>query len=187
MQLKDNTIEFFLNEISTDRLRNYIIPGLSSSMIGAKHESGACVRLFDASRTQETEIIPHSHRFDFQCLVLRGSVVNHHWTTTDSEEDGDLYQPMLVTYTGLPGAYTPPKPVGEVQLWRKETTLYSAGDWYGMDSDDIHSIVFGKDAVVLFFEGHEVIDRTVFLQPVVDGQVVPTFKVEPWMFQKVTA
>ena len=67
-----------LKAMANSRLGNYAgIPGLSSSLLGGpKHGR---VRLFDCSRAHEESIVPHSHRFDVLCLVLRGAVENHLW------------------------------------------------------------------------------------------------------------
>jgi hypothetical protein len=53
-----------------------------------------------------------------------------------------------------------------------------------MTADEIHSIFFGRDTSVLFFEGPNVSDTSIILEPVVDGETIPTFKVEPWAFKR---
>ena len=47
-------------------VRNYAIPGLTSSLIGSPSPNGT-VRIFECSREHQEPIIPHSHRFSFQC------------------------------------------------------------------------------------------------------------------------
>jgi len=56
-----------------------------------------------------------------------------------------------------------------------------------MKSTQIHSINFAKGTEVLFFEGPTIMDTSVILEPYVDGETVPTFKTEPWMFKKAMA
>lgn len=162
-------------------LRNYVVPGLTSSLLGG--DGHGTVRLFEASREQYSDIVPHSHRFDFTCLVLEGYVVNRVWLPTSSTQ-ADLYEAATLLYGGEPGKYRmKPHALGRSR-WHYQDIRYNAGNWYTMDADEIHSITFSRNAVVLFFEGPTRVDSTTIIQPVVDGEVVKTFKVEDWMFQK---
>ena len=68
--------------------------------------------------------------------------------------------------------------------WHQEMYSYLAGDTYFMRHTDIHSIRFEKGSEVLFFEGQPKAPGSAMLEPWVDGQVVPTFKTEPWMFPR---
>jgi hypothetical protein len=54
-----------------------------------------------------------------------------------------------------------------------------------MTADQVHSIFFSRGAIVLFFEGSKESDTSIILEPFVNNEIVPTFKVEPWMFKKV--
>lgn len=63
-----------------------------------------------------------------------------------------------------------------------QSTPYVHGDFYSMKASEIHSITFSRDALVLFFEGPEKATETLILEPFVDGQTVPTFQVQPWMY-----
>jgi hypothetical protein len=56
------------------RLGNYIVPGLTSHLVGGA-EFGK-VRVFSTERSARDFITPHSHRFDFTSLVLSGTVHN---------------------------------------------------------------------------------------------------------------
>lgn len=160
---------------------NYIIPGLSSSMVGGG-EFGK-VRLFEASRNQLDAICPHSHRFDFVCLVLVGSVANNVWTETD-EDFGDLFQLSRIVYSGdFTGT---DKTAIENSFWESIPEYYNAGETYSMKASDIHSIEFSKDAKVLFFEGPSISDSSVILEPVVDGKTIPTYQKPDWMFTNVS-
>lgn len=162
-------------------LHNYAIPGLTSWIIGANpNPVRGCVRLFECSRDHFETIIPHSHRFDFQCLVLRGGVVNVTWTEDDR---GDEFAVSSLEYGGEAGHYSYAMTTA-VRKFSRSLNSYKEGEWYGMKHDEIHSIFFGRDTSVLFFEGPRVSNQALILEPYVDGQRVPTFKVESWMFRK---
>ena len=155
-------------------LLNYIVPGLSSSLL-----TDGVVRLFEASREQHGDIVPHSHRFDFTCLVLRGRVTNRIWKP---DAKGECYQSSTLAYNGAPGDYAIER--DEVGAWSYRDNFFTAGEWYTMEADQIHSITFSADATVLFFEGPTIRPGTTILEPVVAGRRVDTFKVEDWMFLK---
>jgi hypothetical protein len=175
-----NRAAFFLQSMKHSPIQNYGgIPGLTSWLIGAPSEQGL-VRLMECSREHQEPIIPHSHRFDFHCVVLAGFVRNIIWEPCVK---GDEFQASVLTYSGEPGKYR--KTACASQLWAATTRAYAAGDEYGMTADQVHSIFFSRGASVLFFEGPKVSDTSIILEPVVDGEVIPTFKVEPWMFKTV--
>ena len=165
-----------LNEMRNSRIDNYAIPGLSSSLIGG--EGFGKVRLFECSRDHQEQITPHSHRFDFVALVLRGDVRNIVWTP---HTNGDCFRVSTLTYGGEPGNYTVNSDRAHCNMIPC-TSSYKEGEWYSMKAEEIHSIQFDKGAAVLFFEGPEISDWSLILEPVVDGLVIPTFKREPWMF-----
>jgi len=169
----------FLQTIKHSSLRNYVLPGVTSSLIGGAPGAGQ-VRLFEASRIQEEHVTPHSHRFDFQCLVLEGWVKNILYVP--APEYFDFYEEQELLFGGKPGLYRT-EGIGR-NFFKKEEKRYDQGEWYGMKSDEIHSIEFSQHAVVLFFEGPEVTNKTIILQPVVDGEVCQTFRVADWMFKK---
>jgi hypothetical protein len=160
-------------ELSHSTLRNYILPGLDSSLLGTT------TRIFTNTRESSGMITPHSHRFDFQCLVMRGSVVN---AIYEADESGDAWMMSSLRYLGEPGAYEKLQDGHGPFSVRKAT--YEAGEWYGMQHDEIHSISFSRDAVVLFIEGAQVTDTSVYLEPFVRGEVIPTMTTESWMFAK---
>lgn len=167
----------FLQCMKHSAIRNYGgIPGLTSWLIGAPSPHGL-VRLMECSREHQEPIIPHSHRFDFHCVVLAGSVRNIIWTMAPR---GDDFRASVLTYRGAPGEYRPAP--GETHTWATTTRTYMAGQEYAMTADQVHSIFFSRDAQVLFFEGPCSTDASIILEPVVDGVALPTFKVEPWMF-----
>ena len=157
-------------------VRNYAIPGLTSSLIKT-------VRLFECSRSHEEPIVPHSHRFDFQCLVLEGTVRNRIWRRSVNGE-GDVYAATELLYSGEgPGCYTGRGECSTSRYTRVDF-IHGPGDWYSMKHHEVHSIFFERGTKVLFFEGPTVADRSLILEPYVDDQVIPTFEVKPWMFKK---
>lgn len=161
-------------------LRNYIVPGLTSWMVGDGSSLG-CVRLFESERDQQRDIAPHSHRFDFTCLVLRGQVVNKLW---GHDAFGDEFEMSRITYLGAPGAYK--KEAVQRGRFSYAAHTYIAGDFYRMKSDEIHSIVFSRGALVLFFEGPPSTNESFMLDPVSDGEVIATSDTSPWMFKKAS-
>lgn len=164
-------------------VRNYVIPGLTSWLIGAPGPKG-CIRLFECEREHLEPIIPHSHRFDFQCWVLEGWVRNRIWRQRPwhSDDTSDRYAASVQT-KGRMGGYEMEEE-GHYSFEYHDTT-YAKDEWYAMEHDQIHSIWFGRKTKVLFFEGPEVTPSTTILEPVSNGVRVPTFKVEPWMFDRV--
>jgi len=169
----------FLKCMKHSPIQNYGgIPGITSWLIGEPSKWGI-VRLMESSRDHQEPVIPHSHRFDFHCIVLAGTVRNIIW---EASPRGDEFQASILTYAGAPGQYR--KTSGEISRWTTVTREYTAGEEYGMSAEQVHSIFFSRGASVLFFEGPTAHDSSIILEPVVDGEVVPTFKVEPWMFKK---
>lgn len=162
-------------------IHNYAIPGLTSWLIGSPSEAGT-VRLFEMTRHQHQPITPHSHRFPLYSYVLEGSVENILWERSSIISYGDTYQESELVYAGGPGEYFVNS--GEHDTWMHKSWEYKRGSSYSMGANDIHSIVFKKGALLLVFEGATVSDRSTILEPVCYGNVVPTFAVEDWMFQR---
>lgn len=176
------TVTAFLDGMKHSPIRNYGgIPGVTSWLIGAKSEHGL-VRLMECSREHHEPIIPHSHRFDFHCQVLAGSVRNITWTRV---RDGDKYRSTTMQYSGRPGCYI--ETGTEVESWATTTRVYEEGARYTMTSEQVHSIFFARGTSVLFFEGPQVSETNIILEPFVDGEAVPTFRVEPWAFKRGAA
>lgn len=179
--------DFLLSNMARNSLSNYIVPGVISSLIGGKTHGK--VRVFHATRDAVDFVTPHSHRFNFMAYVVRGDVENTIYSLNPYANtfSGDTWCESVITQVcGEDGinSFTH-KRSAESSNWVKRTGTYRTGDLYGMRYDEIHSIRFSKDTVVLFFEGPEVINEARMLEPWVNGKVVPTFKVEDWMFQKV--
>jgi hypothetical protein len=162
-----------IRSLSHSKLTNYILPGLDSLLLGAT------TRLFVNTRKSIGEITPHSHRFDFQCLVLQGSVTN---TLFKPDDEGDCYTMSKMTYLGRPGEYHTAHT--GIRWYKAIDQFFVEGDWYGMLSDEVHSIKFSNDAIVLFIEGRETTKDSIYLEPYINGETIPTMKTESWMFQK---
>lgn len=173
-----------IRSMAHSALHNYAIPGLTSSLLGGAIRGGT-VRLFECSRQHHESIIPHNHRFDFQCLVLAGRVKNTTWLPAEDDDEGDEYAESVLTYEGEPGHYA--IAARQVRRYQSMEEIHHAGQWYGMRAQEIHSIHFDRGTSVLFFEGPTISDTTTILEPFVNGERVPTFKVEDWMFQKGSA
>lgn len=167
------------------RLRNYIVPGLTSYLVGGGLYGK--VRLFSAERHTREFITPHSHRFDFACFVLKGRVTNTLFTQAlygDPKEDAWCLS-EINQVCGVDGLekYVHTR-CDEATFWVQEEFVYEAGDVYRMKHNEIHSIQFEKGSEVLFFEGPPVTTTSSMLEPWVNGKVVPTFKTEDWMFDR---
>lgn len=165
-----------LQLMRTNTVRNYVIPGLDSSLL----ENGK-VRLFESSREHAEPITPHSHRFDFFCIVIQGQVTNVTWEPCEAHE-GDEFQCSQLTYQGEIGQHD----VSEVSrgYWRPASVRYKQGEIYSMRHNEVHSIYFKRDTKVVFFEGPQLTDHSLIIEPVVNGELIPTFQTQPWMFQK---
>lgn len=174
----------FLRSLAHSPIHNYGgIPGLTSWLI-QRNDDGSMVRLMECCRDHQEPIIPHSHRFDFKCLVLAGKVVNVMWHNNGNHNfvTGDAFIQSEMIYGGEPGQYK--KVPGPINKWNRSFHNYEKGDEYQMTADQVHSIFFSRGAMVLFFEGPQVSDRNIILEPVVDGEVIPTFQVPQWAFKR---
>lgn len=180
------TREEVLSSMLHSGLRNYIAPGLFSHLVGDGTAKYGKVRLFAAERETRDSITPHSHRFAFTCMVLSGSVRN-----TIYNPDGSIYSDLYIRseitqVCGKNGLlnFVHNREV-EPHGYSRTTTVYQAGQWYTLSKNDIHSITFTKGTQVLFLEGPEESHTDYMLEPWVDGKLVPTFRTEPWMFEKL--
>ena len=171
----------FIHAMKHSPAHNYVIPGLTSWLIGSPHREHGCIRMFTMSRDHEEPIIPHSHRFDFRCLVLAGEVRNCVWTET-TQDLGDFYEVSDVTYEGVLGKHE--RTVVGRNFYRKKETVYCVGSEYSMKAEQFHSIFFSRGAEVLFFEGPNRVAQSQVLEPVVLDEAIPLFRTEPWMFRR---
>ena len=165
-----------LDDMKDTRISNYVIAGLDSYSLG-----NGMVRLFENSRDHQDQITPHSHRFDFACLVLAGHVVNRIWTETSISSD-DLFVQSEITYLGSVGEHSVAK--GPAGHWRYYDRKYAKGQIYSMSAEEVHSITFSKGAKVLFFEGPEKSTKSMIIEPLVDGVRIPTYKKREYMFNE---
>lgn len=177
--MQTNELDNILDQMKNSTVNNYVIAGLSSSLIGG--EENGCVRLFEQERFQQDFICPHSHRFDFTCLVLEGSVTNRIWLSAD-EKTGDFFEEKRLTFTGQMGVHE--ESLEGRGFYSHTDDFYGKGDFYSMEYNEIHSIDFSKGAKVLFFEGKNKSDSSIVLNPVVDGKTIDLFRVDDWMFSK---
>lgn len=181
-----NKVKALALTMRVNPVHDYVIPGLTSSLMGAGAKG--TVRLFTQERTHEEPITPHSHRFDFSCLVLSGRVKNRIWVGDLPPKVcayGDEYERTKLVHHGQFGKYDVEHLTNEPRLhWHFMETEYRDGEWYHMKAEQIHSIFFGRGSVVMFIEGPNRLDHSFVLEPVSDGRVIPTFKVEPWMFRR---
>lgn len=176
-------IEKFIRQESDSLLANYVIPGLESFKA-----SGVKVRMFDMTREQVSHIAPHSHRFNFACMVLSGVVQNILWKPQPKSfgaEVGDLFVEKVNKYMGSPGQYeavSRPLPVRYAPVKKS----YGPGECYGMKHDEVHSIIFEDNAKVLFLEGDDVVNENIVLVPY-DSRtgITPIDATQPWMFRPV--
>lgn len=173
-----NLAESILTYKPISVIQNYVIPGMKSSLLIDNGGFGK-VRLFKMTREHDYYVIPHSHRFNFECLVLSGEVNN---VIYEICSDGDLHCQTTLKYNSI-GNYV--REEGAFQQYSQRTERYRSGDSYSMYSTDIHSIGFSKGASVLIFEGPTLSYESTILQPIVNGKIIPTFKVEDWMFERV--
>lgn len=180
MQEDMDNLMNILDGISSNKIHNYIVPGITSSLVGVDRGR---VRMFDNNRHQMQNIIPHSHRFDLSCLVVSGRVVNTLWRPS---VDGDLMIEIEQHYLGDPGGYKiSVKPSLVPTPYEPTEYVYNSGDWYHMKHDEIHSINFSRGAKVLIFEGEELTKDVKALAPrIMDFDVNEYMKVPGWMFRK---
>ena len=163
-------------KMTSSKVLNYGIAGVDSSLI-----TKGLVRIFECSRDHQEAVTPHSHKFDFSCLVLSGKVVNRVWKK--DKLLGDRFQVSELKYLGEMGKY------GKTPIYTEafsfEDSTYTVGDWYSMKAEELHSIFFSRGTKVLFFEGETLTDTTLILDPYVNGKHVETFDIKPWMFEKL--
>ena len=166
----------FAEAMKSDPVRNYVIAGLDSYLLG-----GSSIRYFECSRDHQDSITPHSHRFDFACIVLSGHVRNRIWEPS-SDSRGDCFQSSSLVYQGAIGEHNIlPISAG---YWRFTEVEYWPGDSYSMTSEQIHSIHFSRGAKVLFLEGPQRTNESLIIEPVVNGEVIRTYFKLHYMFQR---
>lgn len=161
-------------DMRTSIVKNYGLPDVDSSLLG-----NGIVRLFESHREQQEAITPHSHKFNFSCLVLSGKVVNRIWR---EDKNGDSFSVSELSYQGEIGKYE--SELIEEKRYSHYDSTYHVGEWYSMKAEEIHSIYFSRGCKVLFLEGEVLTLKTKILQPCVGGKALNTFEVKDWMFQR---
>jgi hypothetical protein len=157
LPIRDSLIEL-LQGMRSNVIHNYIVPGLSSYLL-----RNGKVRLFEASRHQHHAVVPHSHRFDFMCLVLRGHVDHTVWEPRSFDDQGDEWAIMEVRGTFAEGYKVQHSELG---YFAPVTKTYGVGGWYGCSHDEVHSVRFSSNALVLFIEGAPRFETHFVLSPV---------------------
>lgn len=161
-------------------LANYIVPGLTSTLL-AETYGGGMVRLFNMEREQEVAIVPHDHRYSFNCFVLAGQVmqrifsVDLHATENNATHAVVEYDPVAhqVVY-------------GQ-RRWARAHAIDNAfvkGQWYSMKAHEFHQITFRRGTRVLFIEGPKEQDVSHCLLPFSNGRICDTFMWREWMMEK---
>jgi hypothetical protein len=184
-----NDLMHVLPSMLHNGLENYIVPGLRSFLVGDGTAAKGKVRLFTASREATDFITPHSHRFDLTILVLAGKVENsiYRRARVDQLRESDHWATSTITQVcGTDGLnkYEHTRDIAP-ERWVKSTRAYGPGETIYMPYDLIHSIVYHRDSSALLFEGPELTKVSTMLEPWVNGKLVPTFKTEGWMFEKI--
>ncbi|ACV50150.1 conserved hypothetical protein [Delftia phage PhiW-14] len=181
----NRSVQDILWSMQNSSMRNYAgIPGLSSHLLGAGEGNNGTVRMFSNARNHPEFLIPHSHRYDFACLVLKGSVTNILYVPLSvGTAESDAWSIMKQKYKGSAGEYDM-EDTGKWAYYNTVEQRHGEGEWYTMTKDQIHSIKFSKGAQVLFFQGPNMSDETIVLQPRIGSVTVPTFHVAPWMFKR---
>lgn len=179
-----NGLHAMLNSMAHSGVRNYATPGLSSFLIGGAEKYGK-VRMFQSDRDTRDWIAPHTHRYDFLCYVISGTVENILFKEVEYGYDTELANKFAICKV------TNGPKIGDYDVNHMRTApfiessmTYSPGETYDMTSDEYHSIRFSKGAVVLFFEGPQKQAFSYMLEPYSNGARVETFASSAWMFRR---
>jgi hypothetical protein len=95
----------FLPAMKHSPVKNYGgIPGLTSLVDRhARRTRSGAPHGIDAGTPGADH--PHSHRFDFHCIVLSGTVRNRIWKPAANEASGDIFRISELKYAGDIGRY----------------------------------------------------------------------------------
>lgn len=178
-----------LREMGHSKVDNYIVPDVSSQLIGSDSGERGRVRIFDSSRDQDMFVTPHNHRFDLWCYVVQGEVENilykTHYANLQKIQSSraDTYDVVQQRYNGEIGEYEEIR--RNKDRYAKFSTKYTEGSQYFMRYDEIHSIKFGRGAMLLIIEGKPKRDSNQVLLPVdYQGNTINTLSNEDWMFRR---
>lgn len=160
-------------------LLNYIVPGLKSTLL-ATLPAGGVLRVFEMTREQESEIVPHNHRYDFQCYVLEGFVQHTVYHISDDEPKHRATH-AIVPYSRL--THELDRDVATHVRARAETKMYEAGSTYGLNSAEFHRVRFSYGAKVLFHEGNSLTETSSVLVPYCNGEICDSYVWRDWMMK----
>lgn len=177
----NSALDKIISAMANSQVHQYATPGLTSSLVGGN--GCGTLRLFESDRDTREWITPHSHRFDFACLVLAGEVENILFVRGYGPRLNRFAEGKLRPVSGGLGHYEVVR-IGDWAGYGEVSTTYKAGDIYSMQAKEIHTIRFSRGARVLFFEGPNISTESVFLEPYSNGKVVETFRTQPWMFER---
>lgn len=174
---KAETIEHIV-EMLDSSVGNYILPGLSSYLL-----TNGVVRLFHATRNNEGFVTPHSHKFNFTCYVLQGKVTNTIYTPCNvilPSTSSFIEKEQTGTYKDSNYSLV----TKDIVEYFTKDDIYEEGSWYSMTYNQIHSIKFEKNSLVLFFEGPNVTNKVTILEPYdrLTKTEMNTFRKDSWMF-----
>ena len=173
-----------LRDMGHSRVKNYIVPDVTSMLVGSDDGSQGRVRIFDSRRDQDMLVTPHSHRFDLWSYVVEGSVENTIYAQARVGETGDMYKKVYQKFGGEIGEFEVSSEMPK-QRYNKFVNTYNRGDSYFMEYDQIHTIKFSRDTVLLIIEGKPKSSNNAVLFPVTnDDTVINTLTTEEWMFRR---
>jgi len=184
--------EEILNLANGKEIGNYVLPGLTSKLI--YEGSNYRLRLFINGRSPfNNTIVPHSHRFNIKCKVIKGWACNKIFEVPENEyqvKNSDEWMVCEQKYNGDIGQYDFKEKT--VKSFYGNSNVYSASlnpeedgsSIYQMQHTDIHSIQFGKNSIILFEESFVDTQVSEVLLPWVEGETLyPKEFVEDWMFK----
>ncbi len=179
-------IEHLISALGTAEkhtLTNYIVPGLTSALL-AQLPGGGCIRKFVMCRAQEMSVVPHNHRYDFECFVLAGRVRHRVYDVFDGAQRGNATH-AIVPYD--PASHQLDLSSPRWATGRPSDCEHQEGQWYRLKHQYFHSIEFERGTVVLFIEGPTKQEISHCLLPVSNGRICDTFIWRDWMMGRELA
>lgn len=159
-------------------LRNYILPGLTSYKL-ADLEGGGMLRVFEMERDQETEVVPHNHRYAFGCYVVHGSVEHTIYGVSGCDRSTATHAAMQYNHVG--------KCIDSESARFVQATFttrsHGPGDYYALGPTTFHRVRFSRGTVVLFVEGPPDQQYSEVLVPYERGRICSSFVWGDWMMQ----
>lgn len=173
MNKQNNSILDFIADTAHNRVSNYVVPGLDSVLL-----ENSKTRLFEATRTQQAFVTPHTHRYNLFSVVLQG------WATNTIYEPATCGERFAKSSIGAEEFEYEPDTIGKIGFYNPETKTHRQGESFYLTYNQIHTIEFSKDALVLIVESPEIKTPQFILQPVNHkGDILDIFTVKDWMFK----